>query len=49
MIALIVAVLTCCRAFFVGRHRLVLEVAALCQQPVVFKRKQRRPALPRID
>src|SRR6476659_1102097 len=37
------------RAFFVGRHRLGLEVAALRQQLVVFKRKQPRPRLCSLD
>lgn len=36
MIALALAVLTYCRAFFIGRHRLGLEVAALRQQLVAF-------------
>ena len=40
MAALVFAVLTYCRAFFISRHRLGLEVAALRQQLVVFKRKQ---------
>jgi hypothetical protein len=45
MIALVLAVIAYCRAFFIGRHRLGLEVAALRQQLVVFKRKQPRPHL----
>jgi hypothetical protein len=45
MIALVLVVLTYCRAFFVSRHRLGLEVAALRQQLVVFKRNQVRPRL----
>jgi putative transposase len=49
MIALVVAVLTYFRAFFVTRHRLGLEVAALRQQLVVFKRKQSRPCVQRLD
>jgi hypothetical protein len=44
MIALVPAVIAYCRAFFIGRHRLDLEVVALRQQPVVFKGKQPRPA-----
>ena len=44
-----VAVLTYCRAFFISRHRLGLEVAALRQQLVVFKRKQPRPRLCGLD
>ena len=43
------AVLTYCRAFFIGRHRLGLEAAALRQQLVVFKRKQPRPRLCSLD
>ena len=49
MIALVVAVLAYCRTFFLSRHRLGLEVAALRQQLVVFKRKQSRPRLQRLD
>jgi putative transposase len=49
MAALVFAVLTYCRAFFISRHRLGLEVAALRQQLVVFKRKQPRPHLCRLD
>jgi hypothetical protein len=49
MIALVVVVLAYCRAFFIGRHRLGLEVAALRQQLVVFKRKQPRPRLCGVD
>ena len=47
--SLTVAVLTYIRAFFVTRHRLALEAAALRQQLAVFKRKQPRPALSRVD
>jgi hypothetical protein len=47
--SLSVAVLTYIRAFFVTRHRLALEAAALRQQIVVFKRKQPRPRLGRMD
>ena len=36
MAALVFAALTHCRAFFIGHHRLGLEVAALRQQLVVF-------------
>ena len=39
-LALVLAVITYCREFFVGRHRLGLEVAALRQQLAVFQRKQ---------
>src|ERR1700722_3243229 len=49
MIALVVAVLTYCRAFFVARYRLGLEVAALRQQLAVFKPKQSRPRIQRLD
>jgi hypothetical protein len=45
MIALVLAVITYCRAFFVGRQRRDLEIASLRQQLVVFKRK-RPPASP---
>ena len=43
MIAFVLAVIIYCRAFFVGRHRLGLEIAALRQQLVVFRRKRPRP------
>ncbi len=46
---LVLAVIAYCRAFFIGRHRLGLEVAALRQQLVVFKRKQPRPHLCDLD
>ena len=49
MAALFLAVLTYCRAFFVSRHCLGLEVAALRQQLVVFRRKQARPRLCALD
>ena len=49
MTAVILAVLAYCRAFFISRHRLGLEVAALRQQLVVFKRKQPRPRLCHAD
>ena len=49
MIALVFAVIAYCRAFFIGRHRLGMEVAALRQQLVVFKRKQPRPRLCSCD
>ena len=45
MIALVFAVIAYCRAFLIGRHRLGMEVGALRQQLVVFKRKQPRPRL----
>jgi hypothetical protein len=37
------------RAFFLPRHRLALEIVALRQQLAVFKRKQPRPKLSRLD
>ena len=37
------------RAFFLPRHRLALEIVALRQQLAVFKRKQPRPRLNRLD
>ena len=49
MIALVLAVIAYCRAFFIGRHHLGLEVAALRQQLVVFKRKRPRPHLCDLD
>ena len=49
MIALVLAVIAYCRAFFIGRHRLGLEVATLRRQLVVFKRKQPRPHLCDLD
>ena len=47
--SVIFGVLTYCRAFFVSRHRLGLEIAAVRQQLVVFKRKQPRPRLCVLD
>src|SRR5688572_8506151 len=47
--SLTVAVITYIRAFFVARHMLALEAAALRQQLAVFKRKQPRPRLTRVD
>ena len=49
MIALVLAVIAYCRVFFIGRHRLGLELAALRQQLVVFQRKQPRPHLCDLD
>src|SRR5215469_5851285 len=49
MVALILAVVTYCRAFFLPRHRLALEAAALRQQLTVLKRKQPRPRLRHLD
>jgi putative transposase len=47
--SLVVAILAYIRAFFVPRHRLALETAALRQQLAVFKRKQPRPGVKRLD
>ena len=47
--SLIAALLAYTRAFFVTRHRLALEAAALHQQLAVFKRKQTRLRLKRQD
>jgi hypothetical protein len=47
--SLTLAVVTYIRAFFLTRHRLALEAAALRQQLAVFKRKQPRPRLGRMD
>jgi hypothetical protein len=49
MIALVLAANTYLRAFFISRHRLGLEAAALRQQLAVFKRKQSRPRLRSFD
>ena len=49
MVSLIVAMLAYLRAFVLPRHRLGLETAALRQQLAVFKRKQPRPRLRRVD
>src|SRR5258707_9717591 len=49
IMALVLAAITYLRAFLVSRHRLGLEVAALRQQLVVFKRKQPRPRLRSFD
>jgi hypothetical protein len=37
------------RTFFLPRHKLALEAAALRQQLAVFRRKQPRPKLDRLD
>ncbi len=47
--SLVLAIVAYIRAFFVPRHRLALEAAALRQQLAVFKRKQPRPKLRRVD
>src|SRR5215467_9225481 len=49
MVALILAIVTYFRAFFLLRHRLGLEAAALRQQLAVLKRKQPRPRLRHLD
>src|SRR3954454_9429151 len=49
MIALVLAGIAYCRAFFIGRHRLGMEFAALRHQLVVFKRKQPRSRLCSCD
>ena len=49
MIGLVLAAIAYIRAYAVSRHRLALEVAALRQQLVVFKRKRPRPLLRNID
>jgi putative transposase len=49
MIPLAVAAIAYFRAFFVPRDNLALEAAALRQQLAVFKRKQPRPRLRRMD
>ena len=49
MIGLALAAIAYIRAYAVSRHRLALEVAALRQQLVVFKRKRPRPLLRNID
>ena len=49
MITLALALVAYVRTFFVPRHKLALEAAALRQQLAVFKRKQPRPKLHRLD
>ena len=49
MFALIHAEVTYFRAFFLPRHRLGLEAAALRQQLTVLQRKQPRPRLRHLD
>lgn len=49
MSTLAFAVLTYLRTFFLPRHNLALEAAALRQQLAVFKRKQPRPKLHWLD
>src|SRR5215813_12185085 len=49
MVTLACAVVTYLRALFLPRHKLALEAVALRQQLAVFKRKQPRPKLHRLD
>ena len=49
MMAVAFVVLAYIRAFLVSRHRLALEVIAVRQQLAVWKRKQPRPKLKRLD
>ena len=49
MFTLASAVVAYLRAFLLRRHNLALEAAALRQQLAVFKRKQPRPKLDRLD
>lgn len=43
------AMLAYVRAFLMARHSLAMETAALRQQLAVYKRKQPRPKLNRVD
>lgn len=47
--SLVLSIIAYIRAFFVPRHRLGLEAAALRQQLAVFKRKKPRPRLEHLD
>src|SRR5215467_252669 len=49
MVTLACAVVTYLRTLFLPRHKLALEAGALRQQLAVFKRKQPRPKLDRLD
>ena len=49
MVSVVIAIVAYVRAFFVPRHRLALEAAALRQQLAVFNRNQPRPRLHRLD
>jgi putative transposase len=49
MVPLVLAMVFYFRCFVVTRHRLALEAGALRQQLAVFKRKQSRPRLQRLD
>ena len=49
MVMLVFVMFAYVRALFVSRHKLALEAVALRQQLAVFKRKQSRPKLRRLD
>jgi hypothetical protein len=49
VIGLVLAAIAYVPAYFISRHRLGLEAAALRQPLVIFKRKQTRPPLRNID
>jgi putative transposase len=49
MVTLVVTTFAYIRAFIVARHKLALEAIALRQQLAVYKRKQSRPKLRRVD
>ena len=49
MVMLARAIFAYVRALLVSRHKLALEAVALRQQLAVFKRKQSRPKLRRLD
>jgi putative transposase len=49
MMTALLAMLAYVRAFLIARHRLALEAVALRQQLAVYKRKQPRPKLNRLD
>jgi putative transposase len=49
MVTLAVTTFAYIRAFIVARHKLALEAIALRQQLAVYKRKQSRPKLRRVD
>jgi hypothetical protein len=49
MVTVACAVVAYLRTFILPRHKLALEAAALRQQLAVFKRKQPRPKLDRLD
>src|SRR6202790_3591367 len=49
MVTLAVTMFAYIRAFIVARHKLALEAIALRQQLAVYKRKQSRPKLRRVD